>query len=213
MMLNTPVSRRSFTRWAAASPLALVASTRAWAKWDNVETPPVFETIAPPAFSPVAPRAVLFPSRQVTLLESPFLEAQRLSSGYLSRIDPDRLLHTFRLNAGLPSNAKPLGGWEAPDCELRGHFMGHYLSGSAISFAATGDTRVRDRANRAVAGLAECQKKLGDDGYLSAFPRSFFDRLAAGTDVWAPFYTIHKIFAGLLDMHELAGNAQALDLA
>ena len=50
-MLNTPVSRRSFTRWAAASPLALAASTKSWAKWDNVETPPVFETIAPPAIS------------------------------------------------------------------------------------------------------------------------------------------------------------------
>jgi len=212
-MFNRRVSRRSFTRWAAASPLALAASTKSWGKWNNVETAPVFETIAPPAISPVAPRASLFPARQVTLLESPFVQAQRLNAGYVSRIDPDRLLHTFRINAGLPTSAKPLGGWEAPDCELRGHFMGHYLSGSAISFAATGDTRVRDRADHAVAGLAECQKKLGDDGYLSAFPRSFFDRLAAGTDVWAPFYTIHKIFAGLLDMHELAGNAQALDVA
>src|SRR3569623_64385 len=100
-MLNAPVSRRSFTRWAAASPIALAAFTKSWAKWNNVEAPPVFESIAPPAISPVAPRALLFSSRQVTLLESPFLEAQRLNAGYLSRIDPDRLLHTFRLTAGL----------------------------------------------------------------------------------------------------------------
>jgi hypothetical protein len=141
-MFDTPVSRRRFTRWAAASPLALAVSSKGWAKWNDVETPPVFETIAPPAIAPVAPRALLFGPRQVTLLESPFLQAQRLNAGYLSRLDPDRLLHTFRLNAGLPSSAKPLGGWEAPDCELRGHSMGHYLSGSAISFAATGDARL-----------------------------------------------------------------------
>lgn len=212
-MFETPVSRRRFTRWLAASPLALSVSTRAFAKWNNVETPPVFETIAPPGIAPIAPNASLFGPASVRLLDSPFLDAQRLNAAYLSRLDPDRLLHTFRLNAGLPSSAKPLGGWEAPDCELRGHFMGHFLSGSAISYAATGDNKARERANRAVSGLGQCQAKLGDDGYLSAFPRSFFDRLAAGTDVWAPFYTIHKIFAGLLDMHELAGNAQALEIA
>jgi DUF1680 family protein len=87
------------------------------------------------------------------------------------------------------------------------------MSGSALHFAATGDREFQGRGNRIVAGLAECQRKLGTDGYLSAFPRSYFDRLAAGTNVWAPFYTVHKIFAGLLDMHELAGNAQALDVA
>ncbi|HEV8408640.1 MAG TPA: glycoside hydrolase family 127 protein [Sphingomicrobium sp.] len=156
---------------------------------------------------------MLFASAQVKLLDSPFLQAQRWNAGYIRRLDADRLLHNFRVNAGLPSSARPLGGWEAPDCELRGHFVGHYLSGLAILLAATQDPDYRNRGDRVVAGLAQCQQKLGDDGYLSAFPRSWFDRLAAGTKVWAPFYTIHKIFAGLLDMHELAGNAQALEVA
>jgi DUF1680 family protein len=213
MMLNTPVSRRSFTRWAAASPLALAASTKGWAAWDNVETPPVFSTIAPPALTPVAPAARLFAPGAVRLLDSPYLQAQGLNARYIRRLDTDRLLHNFRVNAGLPSSAKPLGGWEAPDCELRGHFVGHYLSGAALAFAATNDPEFKRRGDRVVAGLAECQTKLGSDGYLSAFPRSYFDRLAAGTNVWAPFYTIHKIFAGLLDMHELARSAQALDAA
>ena len=62
-----------------------------------------------------------------------------------------------------------------------------------------------------VAGLAECQKALGS-GYLSAFPEEFFDRLRAGENVWAPFYTLHKIMAGLFDQWTLGGNAEALEV-
>ena len=65
-----------------------------------------------------------------------------VSSMYL---DPDRLLHMFRVTAGLPSSAQALGGWEAPDNELRGHFTGHYLSACAQLAAHTGDAAVRAR--------------------------------------------------------------------
>ena len=212
-MPHISLSRRRFTGWLALSPLLGAISQRAWASWDNVHSPPVFGRIAPPRFRPEVGAVKLFAPAQVKLLDSPFLTAQTANAGYLRRIDLDRLLHTFRLNAGLPSSAKPLGGWEAPDCELRGHFAGHYLSGLALMHAATGEDEYGDRGNRLVESLGECQAKLGSDGYLSAFPRSFFDRLAAGTDVWAPFYTIHKIFAGLLDMHEFSGSDRSLELA
>jgi len=56
------------------------------------------------------------------------------------------------------------------------------------------------------------QAKTFHAGYLSAFPEEFFDRVDARQRVWAPYDTIHKIMAGLRDMHELCGNAQALDL-
>src|SRR5579884_1608015 len=102
-----------------------------------------------------------------------------------------------------------LSGWEAPDCELRGHFVGHFLSASALMYSSTGDTAVRDKANYMVAELAKCQSKLGG-GYLSAFPLEFFDRLYKREKVWAPFYTIHKIMAGMLDMHQHCSNQQAL---
>ena len=62
-----------------------------------------------------------------------------------------------------------------------------------------------------MAELAKCQRKLGD-GYLSAFPTEFFDRLNRREKVWAPFYTIHKIMAGLLDTHQHCGNKQALEV-
>jgi DUF1680 family protein len=130
---------------------------------------------------------------------------------FMMGLDPDRLLHMFRVTAGLPSSAEPLGGWEAPDNELRGHFIGHYLSACALMWAQTGDPAVRARGTSMVAELAKCQAQNGN-GYLRAFPTELFDRLKAGQRVWAPFYTYHKIMAGLLDNWTLATNSQALDM-
>ncbi len=152
-----------------------------------------------------------FPLRDVTLADGPFAAAASWNRAYLLRLSPNRLVHNFRVNAGLPSTAQPLGGWEAPDCELRGHFTGHYLSACALQYASTGDREFRARGESIVAELAKCQHALGD-GYLSAFPLEFWDRLAAGKHVWAPFYTLHKIMAGLLDMHLLADSSRALQV-
>jgi DUF1680 family protein len=131
---------------------------------------------------------------------------------YLRSLPPDRLLHTFRINAGIPSSAEPLGGWEKPDCELRGHYVGgHYLSACALMYASTGDEDLKNNASIVVEELGKCQSAL-KSGYLSAFPIEFFDRLRERQRVWAPFYTIHKIMAGLLDMYIYCGNEQALDM-
>ena len=110
-------------------------------------------------------------------------------------------------------SAKPLGGWEQPEngqrsSELRGHFPGHFLSASA-QLAANGDRDAKAKGDYMVAEMAKCQQKLGGK-YLSAFPTTWWDRLEKGERVWAPFYTIHKIMAGMFDMYRLAGNRQAL---
>jgi hypothetical protein len=152
-----------------------------------------------------------FDLSRVRLRPGPFLDAMNVNRRFLMGLDPDRLLHTFRLTAGLPTTAEPLGGWEAPENELRGHYTGHYLSSCALLSTSLGDAEVKARGDLMVAELARCQHALGN-GYLSAFPEEFFDRLRAGRGVWAPFYTVHKIMAGLLDMHTLAGNAEALDV-
>jgi DUF1680 family protein len=124
------------------------------------------------------------------------------------------LLHTFRLTAGIPSTADPLGGWEHPRGELRGHFAGgHVLSACALLHAATGDDAIKQKGNVLVSELAKCQEKLNQGGYLGAYPASFYDRLKEGKRVWAPFYTYHKILAGHLDMYTLCGNEQALATA
>ena len=99
---------------------------------------------------------------------------------------------------------QPLGGWEQPEngqrsSELRGHFTGHFLSASA-QLAATGDKEAKAKGDYMVAELAKCQQKLGGK-YLSAFPTTWCDRLEKGERVWAPFYTIHKIMAGMFDMY------------
>jgi DUF1680 family protein len=151
-----------------------------------------------------------FPMKQVRLGDGPCKQAMEADRQYLHSLPPDRLLHTFRINAGIPSSAQPLGGWEAPDCELRGHYAGgHYLSAVALMYASTDDEELKAKGNIVVAELAKCQSEL-KSGYLSAFPIDFFDRLREREKVWAPFYTIHKIMAGLLDMYVYCANDQAL---
>ncbi len=151
-----------------------------------------------------------FPMKQVRLLPGPCYTAQELNRRYLHSLPNDRLVYSFRQTAGLSTSAQPFGGWEKPDSELRGHFNGgHYLSGVALTYASTGDEDLKKKGDALVQELAQCQQK---NGYLSAFPVEFFDRLRERVRVWAPFYTIHKIMAGLLDMYLLTGNAQALDV-
>ncbi len=159
------------------------------------------------------PRITAYPMSQVRLLAGPCQQAAEYNRAYMMRIAPDRLLHTFRLNAGLPSSAQPLGGWEEPKGELRGHTTGHYLSGLALRAASAGDKEMKARGDEMVAELARCQSKLASGGYLSAYPLELFDRLDQGKRVWAPFYTYHKILAGMLDMYFHAGNKQALEVA
>jgi DUF1680 family protein len=153
-----------------------------------------------------------FEPGRVSLLDGPFKTATAGNRGRLTATDPDRLLHMFRVTAGLPSAAEPLGGWEAPDVELRGHFTGHFLSACALMWAHHGDEALKLKGQAIVAALAECQKANGN-GYVSAFPAEFFDRLKRREKVWAPFYTQHKLLAGLIEMARLTGDEQAKTVA
>lgn len=197
------LSRRQFMLVAGIAGAATLVPRRLWALQGG-----------PARGTRIAERPSLaqpFDLADVRLLPGPFLDATEVNRRYLLGLDPDRLLHMFRVTAGLPSSAAPLGGWEAPDNELRGHFVGHYLSACALMGASRGDTATRDRGVAIVRGLATCQQALGT-GYLSAFPEELFDRLRAGKPAWAPFYTLHKIMAGLLDTYQLSGDRQALDV-
>ncbi len=181
---------------AALAAMPFRTSLRCW--WRDKPTPAAF-------------RVMPFDLSRVRLLPGPFLDAMQVNRRFIMTQDPDRLLHMFRLTAGLQSSAEPLGGWEAPNNELRGHFVGHYLSACALLSAGLGDAEVKARGDHMVAELARCQTALGT-GYLSAFPEELFDRLRADRSVWAPWYTVHKIMAGLLDMHVHTGNTAALDV-
>lgn len=137
--------------------------------------------------------------------------AQHTNLEYLLWLDLDNLVWSFRKTAGLETAGTPYGGWEAPNVELRGHFVGHYLSATAQMWASTHNDTLKQKMTNLVYALKECQDKMGT-GYLSAFPSELFDRFEAIHPVWAPYYTIHKIMAGLLDQYTFSGNSQALKM-
>jgi DUF1680 family protein len=154
-----------------------------------------------------------FSPAEVRLLPGPIRDRQDRNTQYLLELEADRLLHTFRTQAGLPSIAQPLGGWEAPTCGLRGHFVGHYVSACAQGFAATGDQRLRERSSQIVAGLAACQRAIGS-GYVSAFPESDLDVIETRfAGAWASYYVLHKILVGLLDAYRYCDDRTALAVA
>lgn len=172
---------------------------------------------APPDVQPVPSQAEPFALARVRLLDGPFQDAQRRNAEYLLSLEPDRLLHSFRLNAGLPTRAQPLGGWEKPDWPVRGFTLGQYLSACSFMYSATGDDRFKHRADALVDGLTECQEALPSQGfqpgYLAAFPESFIDMFERNESVWAPWYVLNKILAGLIDAHQHCGNRRALETA
>lgn len=220
------LSRRLFAAGVAAAPALLAQQTApapASAAQNAVqdppppgkrppirETPPFADTLSF-ARKDTGYRTTPFPMSQVRLLPGTCQQASEYNRAYMMRLT-DRLLHNFRLNAGLPTSAKALGGWEGPKSDLRGHFAGHYLSACALRFASAGDLELKARGDEMVAELARCQGKLANGGFLSAFPHELFDRLDQRKGVWAPFYTVHKVMAGLLDMYLYAGNKQALEV-
>jgi DUF1680 family protein len=161
-----------------------------------------------------------FNLQDVKLLESPFKDNMMRESKWIMAISTNRLLHSFKTNAGVFSSQEggyftmaKLGGWESLDCDLRGHSTGHILSGLALLYATTGEKMYKIKADSLVTGLIEVQKGLNQKGYLSAFPQNLIDRAIAGKGVWAPWYTQHKLFSGLIDQYLYCDSKPALEIA
>ena len=191
--------------WATPLALCLLASA-----------PP---TLAADKIGPIIPlKAEPFPFDEVQLLDGPCKHAMDLDHEYLLKLEPDRLLAWFRKEAGLKPKAAVYGGWESQG--VAGHCLGHYLSACAIMSQATGDQSLRERVGYVVDELAQCQQANGN-GYVAALPngKAIFAEIARGHIVsqgfdlnggWVPWYTVHKLFAGLRDAYELCRNAKAL---
>ena len=157
-------------------------------------------------------KALPFQSTNVTLKPSWIKHREDLNITFLKSLDPNRLLHNFRITAGLPSEAKPLEGWEAPDIGLRGHFVGHYLSAVSHLVERYKDPQLSTRLEYLIDELYKCQQ-VNNNGYLSAFPDKDFDILESKfTGVWAPYYTYHKIMQGLLDTYIHTNNPKAYEI-
>lgn len=161
-----------------------------------------------------------FKMTQVHLLPSRFQENMKRDSAWMMSVAVNSLLQSFRNTSGAFSSreggymtVKKLGGWEALDCDLRGHITGHLLSAYATLYAQTGSQAVKMKADSIVNGLAEVQQAYGRGGYLSAFAEGLIDRNIQGKSVWAPFYTLHKIVQGMIDQFQMTGNEKALEIA
>jgi uncharacterized protein len=170
-------------------------------------------------------KVAAFELGEVTLEKSDFTANRDRTLAMLSAIDIESLLYNFRTTVGLPTNgATPPGGesWERPDSTLRGHGTGHVLKALAQAYASTGDQQYKTKVDKLVAELKKCQdlseSKGFGAGYLSAYPPDQFIQLETITQnsypaVWAPYYTLHKILAGLIASYQFTGNETALDIA
>jgi len=167
-----------------------------------------------PARTP--PRLRPFALADVRLLDGPFRDAQERDAEYLLSLEPDRMLHNFRVNAGLEPRAPVYLGWESEEpwvwIRCHGHTLGHYLSAIAMMHASTGDARFAERAAYVVDELRACQRARGD-GLVCAFPEGaqlLEDAIAGREFPGVPWYTMHKILAGLRDAHVHADTPGAL---
>ena len=204
------IGRRAFL--ASASAVALAAPGL-----------PGSLAMAAPAGSRIAP----VPARYVTLKPSIFADAMAANRRYLLSLDPLRLLHNFYWSAGLPTRGDRYGGWEGAG--IASHTMGHWLSAVSLIVANTGDAALGTKLDLALAELARIQRAEGD-GYVGgttaqrdggAVPgKAIFEEVRRG-DIrvdwtlnggWVPVYAMHKVFAGLIDAHLLAGRGAALPI-
>lgn len=170
---------------------------------------------------PVVPiRAFAFDLRDVKISNGLFRDAMERDVKYLLQLEPDRLLHRFRLYAGLQPKAAIYPGWESET--LSGHMLGHYLSACAMHYASSGDKQFKDRVDYIVSELALCQQAR-KTGYVGSIPKedSVWADVAKGNirsagfdlnGVWSPWYNLHKTFAGLIDAYLYADNEQARDV-
>ncbi|MCL2702788.1 MAG: glycoside hydrolase family 127 protein [Defluviitaleaceae bacterium] len=160
----------------------------------------------------------------VKLLPGAFDDNRRRFEECLLACDDDQMLYNFRAASGLDTKgAEPMSGWDSPECLLRGHTTGHYLSGIALASRGCPDNseNFKKKIEYMVDSLEECQNAFAASGgyaggFLSGYSEEQFDLLeeyVVYPKIWAPYYTLHKILAGLLDCHEFGGSAKALTVA
>lgn len=167
------------------------------------------------------PKVKSFLLQDVTLnTGSPFYNARQKDLNYLLLLQPNRLLHRFHLYAKLPVKDSVYKGWESEG--LSGHTLGHYLSAASMMYVSTGNAELKKRLDYIVSELARCQKAR-KTGYVGAIPGedTIFAKVkrgdikSSGFDLnggWSPWYTVHKVMAGLVDVYQFTNNPQALQV-
>ena len=161
------------------------------------------QTASTPEVS-VKPAIAQFEYSAVELLPGPMRQQFDANHAFFLEMDEDRLLKPFRLRAGLPAPGEDMGGWYDSSADFNpknnfhgfvpGHTFGQYVSGLARAYAATGSKATREKVSRLVRGYAAAVSTKFYDGYH------------------LPAYTYDKVVCGLIDAHEFAHDAIALDV-
>ncbi|EMS71161.1 beta-L-arabinofuranosidase domain-containing protein [Ruminiclostridium cellobioparum] len=160
-------------------------------------------------------------AKQMELTPSVFTERFDINKAYLMSLKNEKLLQNYYMQAGIfgriietDKNTIPdiHWGWESPCCQLRGHFLGHWLSAAARVYKQTGDEEVRGKAVNIVKQLAVCQQENGGI-WAGSIPEQYMEWVVRKKKVWAPQYTVHKTLMGLVDMYRYAGDETSLKIA
>lgn len=168
------------------------------------------------------PAWTVVPQNRVRLTRSIFSDRATLNRDYLLSLKSENLLQNHLNEAGMlnlifgadgTDNGRSIHtGWESPTCQLRGHFLGHWLSAAAHCIASTGDPEIKVKADSIVAELGRCQRRNGGE-WAGSIPEKYLYQIADRRSIWAPQYTLHKTLMGLVDMAVYGGNQQALEIA
>jgi len=154
--------------------------------------------------------------KSVKLFEGEMLRREQENKKYLMSLENLYLLRSYRHEAGRFSDrehdANALNGWEDLSCQLRGHFLGHWLSAAAFHYQETEDVELKAKAEAILMELEECQKDNGGE-WACSIPEKYLYWIGQGRNIWAPQYTIHKLFMGLVDVYRIMKVERALAIA
>lgn len=161
----------------------------------------------------------MFSVKEVKVTEGLFKKRMDVNKAYLKELEDTSLLQNYYFEAGIiipgmmtlenPADARLHWGWESPSCQLRGHFLGHYLSAASAIVAEDGDDILAAKVKHIISELRRCQG-LNGGKWAGPIPEKYFEILTTDRYIWSPQYTIHKLLMGLLDTYKYIGNEEAL---
>lgn len=157
----------------------------------------------------------------VKLLPGIFKEREQINRHYLLELKNKNLLQNFLLQAGVPlenagiitnlENVDMHFGWESTSCQLRGHFLGHWLSAASKLYAVYDDKELLNRINQVIDTLEHLQE-LNGGKWIGSIPESYLKRLEGTEYIWSPQYTMHKTVMGLYHAYVYAGSEKAMEI-
>jgi hypothetical protein len=159
------------------------------------------------------------------VLDGEIQQRKSLAYRYMMSLNNANLLQNYYWEAGIAhktilretgKNPNDRGddmhwGWESPICQLRGHFLGHWLSGAYRMYAITRAAEIKAKADAVVAELAKCQERNGGQ-WCGSIPEKYLEWAAGDKAPWAPHYVLHKTIMGLIDAYRFGNNEQTLDI-